>query len=79
MTAAIRRIALLVYPMTAGAKSQMEQLLSSLEAGFPVLVLQKPGVRWLPQWHYAAVTGYKRDNAELLLKWQEVIPDVFHE
>ena len=67
MTAGIRRNALLAYPMEAGAKSEMEQLLLALDAGFPVLVLQNLGVRWLPQWHYATVTGYDLDTAELLL------------
>lgn len=67
MTAAIRRNGLLAYPIEAGEKSEMEQLLIALDASFPVLVLQNLGVQWLPQWHYATVTGYNRNTADLLL------------
>ena len=43
-------------------------LLSELEAGNPVLVLQNLGLNFAPSWHYAVVVGYEADRQSFLLR-----------
>jgi len=67
MTAAIRSYERVAYPLPAGNQREMAQLIGALDASYPVLVLQNLGIEWLPQWHYATVTGYNLATAELIL------------
>lgn len=64
--------------MMAGARSfdripfrisgELSAVLSEVEAGRPVLILQNLRVRSLPIWHYAVVIGYDRDRQEILMR-----------
>jgi tetratricopeptide (TPR) repeat protein len=64
MLAATRRAGLLPYVLAP----RLTVLLQELAAGHPVLVLQNPGRRWWPQWHYAVVVGYRLDEHQLILR-----------
>ena len=46
----------------------MEELISQLNAGFPVLVLQNLGGRLVPRWHYAVVIGYEPSTEQFILR-----------
>jgi len=48
-------------------KPEWQSLISEIEAGNPVLVLQNLGLSWLPRWHYAVVKGVDLANNELIL------------
>lgn len=50
-----------VIPPTPG------DLLSELQAGHPVLVLQNLGLAWIPDWHYSVVVGYRPEEGVLIL------------
>lgn len=64
--------------MMAGARSfdripfripgELPAVLSELEAGHPVLILQNLRVRSFPAWHYAVVVGYDRDKQKILMR-----------
>lgn len=43
-------------------------VLAEVTAGRPVLVLQNLGIGVLPQWHYAVVVGFSRDDGEVVLR-----------
>jgi tetratricopeptide (TPR) repeat protein len=64
ISAASRRFGMLPYPL----QPDFSDLLTELAAGNPVLVLQNLGFDWFPQWHYAVVVGYDRENTELVLR-----------
>lgn len=36
----------------------LQALLAELEAGRNVVIFENLGIKWMPQWHYALVTGY---------------------
>lgn len=59
----IRRHGLLPYQLAP----QLTSLLSEVQAGNPVLVLQNLGLNSFPQWHYAVVKGFDRDSQEVIL------------
>lgn len=42
-------------------------LLSELNAKHPVIVFKNLGLSWYPRWHYAVVTGYDLERAELTM------------
>ncbi|GGD69641.1 PA2778 family cysteine peptidase [Lacimicrobium alkaliphilum] len=63
MTAATRQLGLLAYAQRAN----MKQLLSLVAENIPVIVLQNNGIAMFPQWHYAVVTGYDLETAEVIL------------
>ena len=63
LVAAAREHDLLVYPVPR----KLEAILTELEAGNPVLVMQNLAVKWLPQWHYAVVIGYDLNQQLQLL------------
>lgn len=46
----------------------VDALLTELEAGHPVLVLQNLALRWTPVWHYAVVIGFDAGRRELILR-----------
>lgn len=64
ITAAARDYGMLAYPL----QPSLEALLTEVAHGNPVLVFQNRGLRWLPQWHYAVVIGYRLDGDEIILR-----------
>ena len=64
MVAAARSHDLLVYPL----KPRLDDLLTEVAAGNPVLVLQNLGLDWYPQWHFAVLIGYDRREEKLILR-----------
>lgn len=64
MVAATRKQGLMAYPLTPN----MEDLLTEVAAGNPVLVMQNLGYNWKPFWHYAVVVGFDIDSQELILR-----------
>jgi tetratricopeptide (TPR) repeat protein len=63
MSAATRQLGLLPYPL----EKEFGALLSELDAGNPVLVLQNLGFGWYPKWHYALAVGYRLGDNTLIL------------
>ncbi|QQD18167.1 PA2778 family cysteine peptidase [Spongiibacter nanhainus] len=63
MRAASRRLGLMPFYLRGG----LPALLTEVDAGNPVLVLQNLGLSWWPTWHYAVVVGYDRADRSLLL------------
>lgn len=63
MVAAARQFGLLAYPL----EPELTAVLTELEAGHPVLVLQNLRFNWWPQWHFAVVIGYDARQQELIL------------
>lgn len=63
MISAARDRDLLVYPL----EKQLEAILSELNAGNPVLVMQNLAFDWYPQWHYAVVIGYDLSAEEMIV------------
>ncbi|MFQ5520194.1 MAG: PA2778 family cysteine peptidase, partial [Candidatus Methylomirabilia bacterium] len=57
-----RRLGRIAYPV-----STLENLLSEVAAGHPVIVLQNLGLSWFPRWHFAVVIGYDLPRRELVL------------
>jgi tetratricopeptide (TPR) repeat protein len=43
-------------------------VLTEVQAGHPVLILQNLGLSWLPTWHYAVVIGFDFTSSELILR-----------
>lgn len=64
MVAATRKQGLMPYPLAP----QMEDLLTEVAAGNPVLVMQNLGYNWKPFWHYAVVIGFDIDSQQLILR-----------
>lgn len=63
MVSAARDRDLLVYPL----EKQLDAILSELNAGNPVLVMQNLAFDWYPQWHYAVVIGYDLAAEEMIV------------
>ena len=63
MVSASRERDLLVYPVARDLKAVMTEL----DAGNPVLVMQNLAFNWFPQWHYAVVVGYDLDKREMIV------------
>jgi tetratricopeptide (TPR) repeat protein len=64
MAATARRYGLLAYRL----QPALEDLLTEIAHGNPVLVYQNLGLSWLPQWHFAVAIGYSLDDKELVLR-----------
>lgn len=64
MLAATRRNGLLAYELAP----KLEDLLTEVAAGAPVLVLQNLALSWYPVWHYAVVVGYDLQREEIILR-----------
>ncbi len=64
MLAATRRHGLVAYPL----KPQLEDLLSEIAAGTPVVVLQNLIFSFAPLWHYAVAVGYDLPREEITLR-----------
>ncbi|GAA3715840.1 hypothetical protein GCM10022421_24340 [Oceanisphaera sediminis] len=63
MMATVRRHQRISYPLDGS----FEALLSEVNAGHPVVVLQNLSLPLLPMWHYAVVIGYDREREQLIL------------
>ena len=64
ITAAARRYGLLAYRL----QPALNDLLTEVARGHPVLVYQNLGLSWLPKWHFAVVVGYNLPDNELILR-----------
>ncbi|HEX7971782.1 MAG TPA: PA2778 family cysteine peptidase [Thiobacillus sp.] len=64
IVATVRRQGLLAVAI----EPTLDALLAEIAAGHPVLVLQNPGLDWLPRWHYAVAIGYDLAQQELILR-----------
>jgi len=62
--AAIRSRGLVAYPL----KPSIDDLITAVDAGYPVLVMQNLGLSWWTRWHYAVVVGYDLDDSEVVLR-----------
>jgi tetratricopeptide (TPR) repeat protein len=47
---------------------KLEALLTEIDAGNPVIVLQNLGLSWMPVWHYAVAIGYDLNQKEMILR-----------
>jgi len=63
MLAATRRHGLVAYHLAP----RIEDLLTEVAAGNPVIVLQNLAFSFAPLWHYAVVVGYDRGQEEIVL------------
>lgn len=63
MLATSRQLGLVAYAQSG----TMDQLLTLVAENIPVIVLQNNAVSMFPQWHYAVVTGYDLEQAEIIL------------
>ena len=63
MMAAVRRHQRISYPLDGS----FDALLSEVDAGHPVVVLQNLSLPLWPLWHYAVVIGYDRAREKLVL------------
>ncbi|WP_022963070.1 PA2778 family cysteine peptidase [Halopseudomonas pelagia] len=63
LVSASRERDLLVYPVAR----QLEAVMTELDAGNPVLVMQNLAFNWFPQWHYAVVVGYDLEQREMIV------------
>ena len=59
-----RRYGLIPYLL----RPQLEELLTEVSKGRPVLVFQNLGLTIFPQWHYAVVVGYDLNKQEIILR-----------
>jgi tetratricopeptide (TPR) repeat protein len=64
MLATARRHGKVAYVL----RPELQDVLSELGAGNPVVVLQNLGLGWYPLWHYAVVIGYDRGTDEIILR-----------
>lgn len=64
MRAAARARGLVAYPLAPS----IDDLLTAIDAGYPVLVMQNLGLSWSPVWHYAVVMGYDLEREYVVLR-----------
>lgn len=64
MLAAARRYGTLAYVL----KPELQDVITEVAAGNPVVVLQNLGLGWYPMWHYAVVIGYDLRSEEIILR-----------
>lgn len=64
MLATARRHGRLAYRLAP----RLDDLLTEVAAGTPVIVLQNLAFSFAPRWHYAVVIGYDRTREELVLR-----------
>lgn len=62
MIASARRQGFLAVPING-----LVDLLKEIEAGHVVVIFENLGIQWIPQWHYALVTGYDLSTQTLVL------------
>ncbi|CBV42107.1 PA2778 family cysteine peptidase [Halomonas elongata] len=63
MLAAVRRHGRIPFPLEGG----FEALLTELDAGHPVVVMQNLSLPLWPVWHYAVAIGYDRPAEQMIL------------
>ncbi len=63
LVAGARSHGVLVYELDGS----LATLLSEVASGNPVLVMQNLGLSWWPQWHFAVVIGFDRDERNIIL------------
>lgn len=63
MVAAARARGMVVYPL----RPHIDAIITEVDAGHPVLVLQNLRFNWWPQWHFAVVVGYDLEREQLIL------------
>ncbi|EON91609.1 hypothetical protein MARLIPOL_12894 [Marinobacter lipolyticus SM19] len=63
LVAGARSHGMLVYELDG----TLENLLSEVAAGNPVLVMQNLGFNWWPQWHFAVVIGFDPEERHIIL------------
>ncbi len=64
MIARARRFGLLVYPL----EPDIINLLTEIDSGNPVLVMQNLGLEWWPVWHFSVAIGYDLDQQTISLR-----------
>jgi tetratricopeptide (TPR) repeat protein len=64
MLATTRRQGLLAYQL----QPELQDVLTEINAGNPVVVLQNLALSWYPLWHYAVVIGYDLKREEIILR-----------
>lgn len=64
MQVATRRAGLFAYVLS----DNLQDLLTEVSAGSPVLVMQNQAFSWFPVWHYAVVVGYDLQRGEIILR-----------
>ncbi|MGZ3690593.1 MAG: PA2778 family cysteine peptidase [Pseudobdellovibrio sp.] len=62
MISAGRRHGLMAVPI-----HNLNDLLTEVAAGHPVIVFENLSLSWLPQWHYAVVFGYDIPKAQIIM------------
>jgi len=62
MLVAVRRQGLVATPVES-----LDALLTEVSAGHPVIVFVNLGVKWIPTWHYAIVTGYDLEQKKIIM------------
>lgn len=62
--AAVRSRGLVAYPL----KPSIDDLITTVDAGYPVLVMQNLGLTWWTRWHYAVVVGYDLERDLVVLR-----------
>ena len=64
MLATTRQQGLLAYLL----QPELQDVLTEIAAGNPVVVLQNLGLSWYPVWHYAVVIGYDLGKEDIILR-----------
>lgn len=64
MLATARKYGLLAYLL----RPELEDVLTEISAGNPVIILQNLGLSWYPLWHYTVAIGYDLDKEEIILR-----------
>ncbi len=55
------------HGMLAVGLDNLQDVLSEVANGHPVVVLQNLGLGWFPRWHYSLVTGYDIRGQDIIL------------
>lgn len=63
MVATARARGMVAYPL----RPHIDAIITEVDAGHPVLVLQNLRFNWWPQWHFAVVVGYDLEREQLIL------------
>jgi hypothetical protein len=64
LVGAARRHGFVAYVL----RPRLNDLLTEVAAGHPVVVLQNLALRWVPRWHYAVVVGYDLPRRRIVLR-----------
>jgi hypothetical protein len=64
LSAAVRHLGYLPYQL----QPRLADLLTEIQHGRPVVILQNLGLSWLPRWHYAVVIGYDLPREQIILR-----------